>query len=186
MSTTSKFKKTSDSILTNLYHTKWSVKHWFDDRKWFWKNLIAFHKDLTEYRPWDYQHSLNMFAKSLELLRDGILEGPEVVVMTKKKASAINELVELLRMGPEKAICNNVSPLAAKSRKDYAEIINMLHNDYFSKMHRLLAGEPDADFEKRFNENIEKYKAMHNGEEPDVFDIADETKDGTCIMNWWC
>lgn len=186
MSTKIKFQKTFDSISTNLHRAKWSVKNWFDDRKWFWKNLIAFRKDLTEYRPWDYQHSLNMFAKSLELLRDGILDGLEVEVMAKKKALAISELVELLRMGPEEAIYNNVSPLAGKSNEDYVKIINKLYDGYFARMHILLAGEPDADFEKRFKENIEKYKATHNGEEPDVFDIADETKDGTGIMNWWC
>ena len=70
--------------------------------------------------------------------------------------------------------------------EDYLEIVNKLYNSYFSRIHRLLAGESDADYEKRFKENIEKYKATHNGEEPDVFDIADETKDGTGIMNWWC
>lgn len=186
MRTTSKFKKTSNSISTKLSAVKWSIKYWFDDRKWFWKNLIAFRKDLTEYRPWDYQYSLNMFAKSLELLRDDILNGREVEVMRKKKASAINELVELLKKGPEEAISNNVSQLAGNSHEEYLEIANKLHNSYFSRIHRLLAGESDADFEKRFKENIEKYKATHNGEEPDVFDIADETKDGTGIMNWWC
>jgi hypothetical protein len=78
--------------------------------RWYWKtwdflrydipkgikNIIFFWKVIWNFRPWDYTYNLKIFAKSLEPLRDSIINGNEVDVPRLKKVAKIERAIEIL------------------------------------------------------------------------------------------
>lgn len=54
-------------MILKYYELKWKIKYFIDDCKWFFPNVWKFRKELTDFRPWDYQCNLELFKRSLEL-----------------------------------------------------------------------------------------------------------------------
>jgi hypothetical protein len=78
--------------------------------RWYWKiwdffrydlpkgikNIIFFWKVIWNFRPWDSTYNLRIFARSLEPLRDSIINGMEVDGPRLKKVAKIERAIEIL------------------------------------------------------------------------------------------
>lgn len=183
MSTKIKIQDAWNEISTKFYCAEYCVEQWFEDRKWFWKNLKSFHKSLTKFRPWDSQYTIDMFTRSLEILRNEINKGPEINLTRNKKVAKMDELIALLKIRIDDIDIEQIDP-NLKGEERY-KAIDDLYAEHFHKIFRLIEGTSNEEFDKRYKKIVEEYKEKHNGEEPNPFDAADEAQDGSGIMTWW-
>lgn len=65
--------------------------------KWYFRNKRTFRKTLWNWRPWDYNYQMELFAYGLEQLADAIDHGHEVRESAEPKVVAIKQLVNELR-----------------------------------------------------------------------------------------
>jgi hypothetical protein len=78
--------------------------------RWYWKtfnffrydlpkgikNIIFFWKVIWNFRPWDHTYNLRILARSLEPLRDSIINGMEVDGPRLKKVAKMERAIEIL------------------------------------------------------------------------------------------
>ena len=62
----------------------------------FFKNIFLFKNQLWEHRNWDYQFSLSIFKRSIEILKTGMEKGHEEEISKNKKLEKINRLIFIL------------------------------------------------------------------------------------------
>lgn len=180
-----KIKEVCNTVSSKFYAIRWSFEQWLEDRKWFWRNLFKFRKNIAKFRPWDYQYTIDMFTRSLEILRDNIEKGPEIDLTRNKKVAKMNELIELLKTDIDSIDIDSLIDDSLVGEARY-KAIDDLYAKHFHDIFRLIEGEPADEFNERYKKIIAEYKEKHNGEEPNPFDAADEARDGSGIMTWWC
>ena len=96
-----KFNRTrtkKEKFIDFFKYTIWyNSKIFFYDLKWYFRNLKNFNKVLWNFRSFDHIYCVEMYTRSLELLRDSISNGNEERISANKKVNKINELIELLK-----------------------------------------------------------------------------------------
>lgn len=88
----------------SIYYNVYVRDRWYNF-KYYIKNCFLFNKILHEWRPWDYDYQVKLFAFGLEQLTDNLEKyGDEVEESRNKKINALRELVALLRTNYEDAV----------------------------------------------------------------------------------
>lgn len=179
-----KIKDTWNKVSSAFYRTQWSIEQWFEDRKYFFRNVKRFHKMLYKFRPWDYQYAIDMFIRSLEILRDNIAKGCEVEYSRNKKVKKMTELIDLLNMRIDGIDIDSLvdDKLTGTARM---KAIDNLYHQHFQDIFRLIEGQPNDEFMTKYNKLKEDFEKENPGKEPNPWDLADVAKDGSGILNWW-
>ena len=158
---------------------------WFDNHIYFWKNVIAFRKNLAEFRPYEYQYSIDMFRRSIELLRDDIAKNSNRNLCAEKSVKGMNELIDLLKVPIEDIPFEELPEDGSNSVIAY----NRARLEHLNKVFRIISGPDPKEVEARYKEEYEAYKKA-NGDF-DIADFGEESKilksvyDGTGIDTWW-
>lgn len=180
-----KIKDNLNKISSAFYRTQWSIEQWFEDRKYFLRNVKRFHKMLYKFRPWDYQYAIDMFVRSLEILRDSIAKGCEVEYSRNKKVKKMTELIDLLNTHIDDIDIDSLVDDKLTGTERMKAIDNLYHQ-HFQDIFRLIEGQPDDEFMAKYNKLKEDFEKDNPGKEPNPWDLADVAKDGSGILNWWC
>ena len=86
------------SIIEKLQYTVWDkVVDWINNTINCIKNHILFHKQLKEWRDFDYHYQLDMFAFCLRQLANALENGHEIELTRLKKINAIHKLADELQ-----------------------------------------------------------------------------------------
>jgi hypothetical protein len=88
-----------ESLDRMIKRERWYWKTWdffrYDLPKGI-KNIIFFWKVIWNFRPWDHTYNLRILERSLEPLRDSIINGMEVDCSRLKKVAKIERAIEIL------------------------------------------------------------------------------------------
>lgn len=155
---------------------------------WYFRNLRWFRKNLWDYRPYDYAYSVDLFARALQGLREGIIKGPEEPVMRRRKAIAIDELITLLDTTVTEEELNleseRLREISETPGKDYSKFEEDYFNTKFNRITRLLKGQSSQEISELAQAQI---KALPEEERTTAKenDIWYKAYDGTGIRSWW-
>lgn len=180
-----KIKDILNKVSSEIYRVFWRIDQWFEDRKYFFRNVKQFHKMLYKFRPWDYQYAIDMFIRSLEILRDSIAKGYEVEYSRNKKVKKMTELIDLLNTRIDDIVIDSLvdDKLTGTARM---EAVDNICHQYFQDIFRLIEGQPNDELVAKYNKLKEDFEKDNPGKEPNPWDLADAANDGSGILQWWC
>lgn len=174
------WEKVEDFFYEQRYHHQKLI--------WYFRNLRWFRKNLWDYRPYDYAYSVDLFARALQGLREGIIKGPEEPVMRRRRVVAIDELTALLDTTVTQEELDyeyeRLREISETPEKDYYKFEEDYFNAKFNRIARLLKGQPLQEVREIAQAQIkalpEEKHTIANEKE-----IWRKAYDGTGIRSWW-
>lgn len=162
----------------------WEIRYGIPNRisdKWYdlkygVGSLISFFKTVWKFRPWDYTYCLDIFSKSLEMLRDNLIH--ETDITRVKRQEAITELIKCFDIicdmddtyGLGSDFYDKVEAEGISADESYRMRMEA-RNKIYDRIAHLLKGQDYSKFRKR------------KGESDD--DMFNRLFDGSGIEGWW-
>ena len=154
----------------------------------FLKNIWSFRKELWSHRWWDYRFSLDIFARSISIIEEGVrTKGLEVDDSRLKKVKSMQRAIEIMKKDEFTYISTAESELGKLVTHEW-EFKNMGNGDY-----ELFDNETPEEREHN-REVYKRAKELENLEWQELWEIFKGTKnsknygedyDGTDIRSWW-
>lgn len=166
-------EKLKDLMWDIRYYIYTVPKDYYYKVKWFFSNLWRFRKILWRHRTWDYIYCVDLFADSLEWLKNAIEKGHEEERSAIKKVNAIKELVNLLRHCVDDSEFGTWDLETHKVAENWLEVRESNRNYVLNRIFEIIKGQPSSTFK-----NIDV-------EQKDWYDSWVEMFDGTGIEEWW-
>ena len=157
----------------------WRIRRFFDSLYNFW----YFRKEIWNFRRWDYSCQLRLWRRSLEPLRDCLVNGYEVRVPRLKKVAAIEEAIDLIDTiladdyidRAEEVL--GISFLDTTDANEASKVVvyaNELAQKDWERLWRIFQGQ-----------NHNEYVMLVDRNEDPKRDIWAEWFDGTDMRGWW-
>jgi hypothetical protein len=160
------------------------MKHIYYSVKNYIKNLIWFHKEIVEFRPWDYSHNLSLFAKSLQRTCDYIeTHGYEVEESRLQKVAKMKRAIQILDNIKNDSYLE-LAEIKLNQKYSYhrLDFVTAENNSY-----RLVDNAPDDI--KDMNRTLSKLSVDIAKEEWDelwnIIKGSNDLDDGTNMQGWW-
>lgn len=188
---------------------KWyNIKHYI-------RNLFLFRHILKDWRPWDYEYQIKLFAFGLDQLANSIENGTTYEETANKKVKAIRTLINLLNYDYEDAVFEkyyggNETKKSYHVRKyedgsvgfkdisseeetlkweelnkKYREALQKAKTKHYNRIFRLIQGQNQDECEKLYNEEKERLTEDKKDDWNELAKISDKVYDGTGIETWW-
>lgn len=174
-----------------------SINFFFRRKFLFFINIWRFRKELNEFQPWDYTYNLDIFKRSLELLRNCLIDGYEVEHSRLKKVNKINRVIQLLdncsndrymELAEAELGLNYVCKLEFKN----GEIIDN-ETELDTQNNKLISARAEeienSEWEELWNILKGRSKSTFYNKEKSAWELEgktwDEWFDGSGIRGWW-
>lgn len=171
------FKYNICAPIRTFFHCLW----------WFFHNLRVFWKILCNFRDYDFQYVVDLFITGLVELQTRIENGNEERLSASKKVQAIRKLISELRRNLFYET-SRMQDAGTIGMKDWSKTYNQLSKERYERIFAIIAGQDPEEFDKQYQETIQRWKDEHNGTEPDheqCYIIRTELFDGSGIEGWW-
>lgn len=184
-----------EKITDFFEYTIWyNLKTGWYNLTWFFHNIKVFWKTLWDYRDWDHQYAIDAYIVCLEQLANRIENGFEEKRSASKKVQKIHELIELLKIDIEDVITETWNSGIDKG-EDHEKLYDKCQKipiEHKKKILRILEGQDPKKFEKKYQEELEKFKKEHPEKDSkfyhgvgDNYDIWVNLFDGSGVESWW-
>lgn len=211
-----KIYTSEEKFIDFFKYTIWyNTKNFFYDLKWYFRNLKNFNKALWNFRSFDHIYCVNMYVRSLELLRDSISNGNEERTSANKKVNKINELIELLKQydtytddaykdigffnydlkwkknddGSVQMVVDENDKERKEKHKQFLKREKELEHEYRSKITKILFGQSEREIKRLEREFKRKTKEeLQDSVAPssvENYNLWVNVFDGSGCRGWW-